>query len=334
MARLSRDKKQDHGLGVRPLDVRVPAAGDGTVDGVPVAAAPGQELRQAVLNRLQNLARAVGAPVLATVHDEQLGYVLPLRVTPDGSSDLTGTPTPIPAPAPAPTTPASPPRRDSPATVTLRRLPRPAPPAPPAPVRKAPAAPLPDLAPEPKPTPTPARGFDAVAEAVLGDGPITAPGDGTAPALLAEETARINEAVRDGRTEDAARLAEETVARASRTLGPDHPEVLRLRELTAYIAYLSGDPDRALCLSLELARAHHRAGDAEAAYGNVQSAATAWRAVRDPERGLELGQDLIGLWSRLVDEGGPAAEDTDGLDAARTRMERLTGRARDRAGAE
>ncbi|CAM5670978.1 Tetratricopeptide repeat protein OS=Streptomyces fumanus OX=67302 GN=GCM10018772_61340 PE=4 SV=1 [Streptomyces fumanus] len=239
MARLSRDKKQDHGLGVRPLDVRVPAAGDGTVDGVPVAAAPGQELRQAVLNRLQNLARAVGAPVLATVHDEQLGYVLPLRVTPDGSSDLTGTPTPIPAPAPAPTTPASP-RAGTPPRRHPAPPPQARPPAPPAPVRKAPAAPLPDLAPEPKPTPTPARGFDAVAEAVLGDGPITAPGDGTAPALLAEETARINEAVRDSRTEDAARLAEETVARASRTLGPDHPEVLRLRELTAYIAYLFG----------------------------------------------------------------------------------------------
>ncbi|MEU1051190.1 tetratricopeptide repeat protein [Streptomyces sp. NPDC005876] len=330
MARLSRDKKQDRRRGVQPLDVRVPAAGGGTVDGVPVTAAPGEEIGQAVLNRLQNLARAVGGPVLATVHDERHGYVLPLRVAPDGTSDLTGPPTPIPAPAPAPATPAEPAPRTPTPTITLRRLPTPAAPAAPAapPASTGVPAPLPDLAPEPKPTPTPARGFDAVAEAVLGDGPITAPGDGTAPALLAEPTARINEAVRDGRTQDAARLAEETVARASRTLGPDHPEVLRLRELTAYIAYLSGDPDRALCLSLELARAHHRAGDAEAAYGNVQSAATAWRAVRDPERGLELGQDLIGLWSRLVDEDGPAAEDTGKLDAARARMERLTERAR------
>ncbi|MEV6120808.1 MULTISPECIES: tetratricopeptide repeat protein [unclassified Streptomyces] len=178
------------------------------------------------------------------------------------------------------------------------------------------------------PTPTPARGFDAVAEAVLGDEPITAPGDSTAPALLAEPTARINEAVRAGRTQEAALLAEQAVDRASGTLGPEHPEVLRLRELTAYIAYLSGDPDRAFLLSLDLARVHRRRGDAEAAYGNVQSAATSWRGVRAPDRGLELGGELIGLWDELVAEGGPAAGDTERLDSVRVRMDRLAERAR------
>ncbi|WP_308426973.1 tetratricopeptide repeat protein [Streptomyces flaveolus] len=188
-----------------------------------------------------------------------------------------------------------------------------------------------DPDPAPKPTPTPARGFDAVAETVLGDAPLTAPGDATAPALLAEPTARINEAVREGRTQDAARLAERSVAEASDTLGPEHPEVLRLRELTAYIAYLSGDPGRAFRLSLDLARIHRAAGDPEAAYGNVQSAATAWRAVRDPEQGLELGHDLVGLWSELAAEAGPAADDAEQLESARTRMGRLTARARARA---
>ncbi|RDD84453.1 tetratricopeptide repeat protein, partial [Streptomyces parvulus] len=185
---------------------------------------------------------------------------------------------------------------------------------------------------DPDPRPTPARGFDAVAEAVLGDGPLTAPGDSTAPALLAEPTARVNEAVKEGRTRDAAHLAEQAVTEASRTLGPEHPEVLRLRELTAYIAYLSGDPDRACVLSLDLARIHRRAGDAEAAYGNVQSAATAWRAVRDPERGMELGRDLVGLWGELAAEDGPAAEDAEQLESARTRMGRLAERARAQAG--
>ncbi|WP_238697401.1 hypothetical protein, partial [Streptomyces sp. E2N166] len=182
------------------------------------------------------------------------------------------------------------------------------------------------------PTPTPARGFDAVAEAVLGDEPLTAPGDATTPALLAEPTARINEAVKEGRTEAAAQLAEQTVAEASGTLGPEHPEVLRLRELTAYIAYLSGDPDRAFRLSLDLSRIHRRAGDAEAAYGNVQSAATAWRAVRDPARGLELGHELVGLWSELAAEEGPAAEDSEQLESARSRIGRLTERARAQTG--
>ncbi|MER7720581.1 hypothetical protein ABTX99_27165 [Streptomyces flaveolus] len=199
-------------------------------------------------------------------------------------------------------------------------------------------APIPALVmdpdPAPKPTPTPARGFDAVAEAVLGDAPLTAPGDATTPALLAEPTARINEAVKEGRTQDAARLAERSVAEASDTLGPEHPEVLRLRELTAYIAYLSGDPGRAFRVSLDLARIHRAAGDPEAAYGNVQSAATAWRAVRDPEQGLELGHDLVGLWSELAAEAGPAADDAEQLESARTRMGRLTARAHAHARAD
>ncbi|CAL9497305.1 hypothetical protein SUDANB58_03377 [Streptomyces sp. enrichment culture] len=169
------------------------------------------------------------------------------------------------------------------------------------------------------------RGFDAVAERVLGD-----PGPGTAPAFLAEPTARINEAVRTGRTAGAAQLAEQTVAQASKALGPEHPEVLRLRELTAYIAYLSDDPVRALRICLGLARAHRRAGDAEAAYGSVHGADTAWRAVRDPEQGLELGRELIGLWAGLAAEGGPAAADAGRLESARARMDRLAERARAR----
>ncbi|KOU60325.1 hypothetical protein ADK57_30545 [Streptomyces sp. MMG1533] len=211
----------------------------------------------------------------------------------------------------------------------------PAPPVQPAPpVRPAPPASplLPDLAaepePEPDPKPTPPRGFDAVAEAVLGDDPLTAaPGDGTAPPLLAEPLARINEAVKAGRTDTAAELADRTLTQASGTLGPEHPEVLHLRELAAYIAYLAGDPVRSFQLSLDLAHVRRHTRDTEAAYGNVQSAFTAWRAVRDPLLGLELGHALIGLWTELTTEGGPAADDIEQLDKARARMGRLTERA-------
>ncbi|MFA3873658.1 tetratricopeptide repeat protein [Streptomyces sp. MMCC 100] len=446
MSRLGRDKQREHERAERspdpaatPIDVRVPEGDSGvrgaSVDGSLVVAAPGEEIQNAVLNRLHRLALAAGHPVLATIHDRRIGYSVPLRVDPDGSSHLAADPVPT-APEEAPV------RQDRPAdgpadrptyvlrsvapvgdsaptfplpvvpetqrevsggesapTFTLRALPEPAggtasqgrahrgtPPgtvAPPtgvfgppprmdgaattgasedaeprpmpgpaaAPEPTAAPAPapeptgtaspsVPDLGPrpdpysdpDPDPKPTPARGFDAVAEAVLGDAPLTAPGDATAPALLAEPTARINEAVKEGRTDAAARLAEETVTDASETLGPEHPEVLRLRELTAYIAYLSGDPDRAFRLSLDLARIHRRAGDAEAAYGNVQSAATAWRAVRDPARGLELGHDLVGLWDELAAEDGPAAEDAEQLESARTRMGRLTERARVQTG--
>ncbi|MFH8973114.1 tetratricopeptide repeat protein [Streptomyces sp. NPDC017890] len=413
MSRLGRDKQRVHegaerppALAATPIDVRVPDAGSGarsaSIDGSLVVAAPGEEIQNAVLNRLHRLALAAGRPVLATIHDERIGCSVPLRVDPDGSSHLAAEPVPT-APDEAavrrdrptyiirpvePVEPVEPGRDNAPTfrlptapepqrapvgesapTFTLRALPEPAggaaapgtvapptgvfgpPPrmdgapadgtpegAGPQPAPGRAAAPKPALVPEPvvdlgpDPRPTPARGFDAVAEAVLGDAPLTAPGDATAPALLAEPTARINEAVKEGRTEVAAQLAEQAVTEASQTLGPQHPEVLRLRELTAYIAYLSGDPDRAFLLSLDLARIHRRAGDGEAAYGNVQSAATAWRAVRDPARGLELGHDLVELWSELAAEEGPAAEDAEQLDSARTRMVRLADRVRTRTG--
>jgi hypothetical protein len=205
----------------------------------------------------------------------------------------------------------------------------PVPHAPHTPERAPRPAPIPDLAltaPEPDPKPTPARGFDAVAEAVLGDEPVTTDGAGTA--FLVEPMVRINEAVKAGRIEEAVGLAERTVADAAGALGPEHSEVLRLRELAAYIAYLAGDPVHSFRLSLDLARIRHRARDAEAAYGNVQSAATAWRAVRDPEQGLALGRDLIDLWTELAAEDGPAVEDIEQLESARARMGRLTERAR------
>ncbi|MFF8940798.1 tetratricopeptide repeat protein [Streptomyces sp. NPDC014864] len=526
MSRLSREKKRELKRAARaaapaatPISVHVPADGAGaSVGGVPVRNAAGEEIQHAVLNHLHRLALATGHPVLATVTDERIGYVVPLRVQSDGSSDFTAEPLrttppqpprpprpvsttaapepaapyegaapPVPssgsaepsgAPGPSPEEPESEPvtdaprssadrrthllrkvpepvresaptfplravpepRGETPPTFPLRAVPEPQPsagpaptfplraipepadlpdsgtsatpgdrsafgavtpgtvsaptgqfgpppvmdarptaapgPAPasaptsavapartppakpstrepaPAPVAQPERVPVPELEsapeavseaeiasepepvaasepepePEPDPKPTPARGFDAVAEAVLGDDPRTATGEG-GTVLLAEPMARINGAVKSGRIEEAATLAERTVTEASATLGPEHAEVLRLRELTAYIAYLATDPVRSFGLSLELARIRRRAGDAEAAYGNVQSAAAAWRAVRDPEQGLRLGRDLIGLWTELTAEEGPAADDIEQLESARARMGRLAERA-------
>ncbi|WP_406443134.1 tetratricopeptide repeat protein [Streptomyces sp. NBC_01613] len=475
MSRLSREKKREQqraegsaALVAAPIDVRVPGSGavGAWVGGVPVAAAAGEEIQQAVLNHLHRIALATGHPVHATVHDERIGYVVHLQVDTDGASSFTGEPVgmapsgeptdaaegpppppalpashrpalPPPPPAPSsqqaapPSPPAEPeasvapaaalepaqpeqsPRRDKPThvlratseparetaptfplravsepqplgenvptfplravpeqsggtgepvpTFTLRALPEstedrvpgtvaaptgefgPPPPMDAVPKGRpepedAPPAPRPDTASDrsnhfllavrpdpaldPDPKPTPARGFDAVAEAVLGDEPPVT------PAFLAEPMAQINEAVKAGRIETAAGLAESAVGEASAALGPEHAEVLRLRELTAYIAYLAGDALRAFRLSIDLARIGRRTGDAEAAYGNVQSAASAWRAVRDPQQGLDLGRELIGLWTELTAEDGPAADDIERLESARARMGRLTERAR------
>ncbi|WAZ23437.1 tetratricopeptide repeat protein [Streptomyces cinnabarinus] len=396
MSRLSRAKKREQQAGpsAAPIEVRVHASDPGaSVGGVPVTAAPGQEIQQAVLNHLHRIALAAGHPVYATIQDDRIGYAVPLQINLDGSSALTGEPREVDVavalaeePSPAPEAVAlaeEPPARDMPThllrppvdpapTFPLRAVPDLAPGtvAPPTgafgppPVMDAqpsahtdtpPSGPLdaqpvplgsqpvplgskPPPTPKPKPlvqmdpafdpaldpapkAPTPPRGFDAVAEAVLGDEPSPA-------GLLAEPVAGINAAVRDGRTQDAARLAERTVVEAAQNLGPEHPEVLRLRELAAYIAYLAGEPAQAFAISLDLARVHYRAQDSEAAYGNVLSAATAWRAVRDPEHGLRLGHELIALWATLVAEGGPAVEEAERLESARTRMNRLTERVR------
>lgn len=404
MFRLSREQKRElkrqrsaAGPGAGPLEVRVPVpaggtGGGATVGGVPVVVVPGETVQAAVLNHLHRLAHAAGHPVLATIHDERIGFVVPLEVYGDGSSRYAGepvrvgpsaevpaVPTPLPAvPTPPPAVPATPPvpppvpPRDS-ATRVMRTVPDPVPePGPlpgaaathalhavpepgrdvvpgvvtaptgqfgppptvgpaPAPERKAPAMEAmsvmdPEPEPEPDPKPTPARGFDAVAESVLAPVPET-----EGAAFLVEPVARINEAVKMGRIEEAGGMAERVGAEAARSLGPEHPEVLRLRELTSYIAYLAGDPLRSFHLSLDLAQVRRRHRDPEAAYGNVQSAAAAWRAVRDPVQGLNLGQDLIALWTELVADGGPAADDPEQLEKARTRMTRLADRARARS---
>ncbi|MGW0576948.1 tetratricopeptide repeat protein [Streptomyces sp. NPDC002920] len=439
MSRLSREKKREQkpagrpAAMVAPLDVHVREGGPTSIGGVPVTPADGEELQHAVLGHLHRIALATGHAVLATVHDERIGYVVPLRVDPDGSSHFTAEPLRTPpasleprrdrathvlrqieartpetevraevpareteAPAPEPQDTAAPEASDEASDQAPVALPGTVlaptgvfgpppqmdrqPDEPPAPAQAPAALTAPAPAPRPLPTvtpapdarpalgpdadteatsgstststsgsvsdsdadlglglglgvdpdfkPTPARGFDAVAEAVLGDDPRTLPGAGDAPALLAEPMARINEAVRAGRIDVAAGLAERTVTEASATLGPEHAEVLRLRELTAYIAYLAGDPLRAFHVSLDLARIHRGTRDGEAAYGNVLSAAAAWRAVRDPFQGLNLGTELLGLWTELTTEDGPAADDAEQLESAHARMVRLAGRAR------
>lgn len=479
MSRLSRALKREQKRAAAPaapvavpIEVHVPAVGPGaggaSIGGVPVTAAPGEEIQRAVLTHLQRIAVAGGHPVHATIHDERIGYVVSLRVAEDGSSEFTAEPVrtappgeqPVPgasagpdasgareapsvppasadavrppASSPAPPAPPSPPaplptdpapHRDRP-THVLRPLPGPAPDASPTfrlralpesvsgPVQDAvpgtvappqgefgpppsmdarpdprdvpqgaapqvptphpdvpqaatphpdvprsdvpqadvprsgvPQADVPGSAPAPEPIlvtpfpsargldpdpgPTPPRGFDAVAEAVLGDAPPATTADASP---FAGQMAQINEAVKEGRTTEATELAERTMAQASAVLGLEHSEVLRMRELAAYIAYLAGDPERAFGLALDVARTHHRTRDTEAAYGSLHGAATAWRAVRDPALGLTLGRDLLGLWTELMAEGGPAAEDVEELESARARMDRLAARAARSAG--
>ncbi|MFF4632355.1 tetratricopeptide repeat protein [Streptomyces griseorubiginosus] len=230
------------------------------------------------------------------------------------------TPTPFPSTTPAPTPPPTDTRPTPLPPTDLTATPLPSAGSTPRPAPLLTPVPLLD---DPDPQPAPVRGFDAVAEAVMGEGLVVED-----TAVLGEPVERISAAVREGRTEVAAELAQEVVAEASRTLGEEHPDVLRVRELAAYIAYLGGEPEQAAVISLDLAGIQHRAGDAESAYGNVQSAVTAWKAVRDPSRGLALGSDLLALWTEMAAGEGPAAGEPDRLESARSRMLRLAERAR------
>ena len=430
MSRLSRAMKREQKraasaegpVAPAPIDVRVPVAGPGaSIGGVPVTAAPGEEIQRAVLTHLHRIAVAAGHPVHAMVHDERIGYVVPLCVEQDGSSRYTAEPLRT-EPAHVPDTPGVPvppassvvepeedratrvlrPRRapepDAPPTFRLRTVSRRTddaapgtvaaplgefgpPPvmdgygrAPdagstdaPAPEARASDAPVPDarvsdapapdvrasdvrapdvrVAPEPRPLPTasavpdpeslpvsapepaPPRGFDAVAESVLDDDAQPQPGAAADVSPFAGPMARVHDAVRAGRTAEAAELVGWTVAEAAALLGADHPDVLRMRELDAYIAYLAGEPERAFALALDVAWAYRRTGNPEASYSSLQGAATAWRAVRDPALGQELGRNLLGLWSDLVAEGVPTAEEAEELESARARMDRLAARA-------
>ncbi|MEU6387314.1 tetratricopeptide repeat protein [Streptomyces bauhiniae] len=398
MSRLSFEKRRAD----LPVQVRVSAAGTASVSGTPVLRAPGEDIHDAVLNHLHHLATSHGTPIRATIHDAGAGCLIPLEISPDGTTRMTGEPTRLPAApgtvqpprgvfGPPPVMGAAegepiPKRKPRPASSTVNfRKPKPvsglgaasepglggkpasgpgpelglgAEPAPgpgpeldldgkPAPevvLDPVPApgpelvlgakpvpAPGPELvlgpksAPEAEPEPIPPSRFDAIAEEMLAEAPVGETSDGAE--VWTAALARVGDAVRDGEVERAAELASRAVVKASRALGPRHPEVLHLRELCAYIAYLTGDPARAFDLSLDLARKRAESGDPAAAYSNVRSAATAWRAVGDAEQALRMGRELIDVWTALAAAPGPAATDPRPLESAHTRMTRLTARA-------
>ncbi|MER5495504.1 tetratricopeptide repeat protein [Streptomyces sp. NPDC002490] len=319
--------------GAHPIEVHVTADGAATVGGLPVVGTGEQSLQEAVLDHLHRLVLATGHPVAATVHDARIGYRTPILVTADGASAFAGAPAPLPAPhggapgaaAPPAPVPSAAPVAPAPAA-PVAAAPASAP-ATPAPVTAVAAAAAPPVAPGAPPLPP---GWSAPAPAAPpppapASAPAGAPaGAGnTGPSLLAEPVRRINEAVGMGRIESAAAMAEQSIASAVRTLGAEHAEVLQLRELAAYIAYLAGDAPRSFALSMELARVRRRGNDAVRAFACVQSAAAAWRALRSPAEGLALGHELVTLWDDLAAAGGPAAAERAQLDAARARMGRL-----------
>ncbi|PTM99530.1 hypothetical protein [Streptomyces sp. VMFN-G11Ma] len=88
------------------FSVFIDADGSASVDGVPVHAAGGQSVDEAVLDTLHRHARELNSPVTAAISDPAVAEVTFVEVAPDGSSKLVEEPLtpppPPPAPAPAP----------------------------------------------------------------------------------------------------------------------------------------------------------------------------------------------------------------------------------------
>ncbi|MFU0235691.1 hypothetical protein ACKI1J_08005 [Streptomyces scabiei] len=335
MSRFGRGEKQRHRgrpeqgrdpvPALTPIEVHVPAHGRVTVGGLPVAAGPGESVEDSVLNYLHRLVLATGHAVNATVHDERIGFSTPLRVVADGSSHFAGEPVPLTGGAVAAA--LMPVNGLDQSPVPEQAADESAPAGAPEPSAGTVPAVLPAPAPQPAVRPAPEPVIAPAAVVAASPAASAATAESVAPSLLAEPVLRINEAVQRGRIESAAAMAEQSIASATKSLGEEHPEVLQLRELAAYIAYLAGDAQRSCALSMDLAKIRRRQGDVRA-HVNVQSAAAAWRAVRDPSQGLAIGRELIGLWSELAADGGPAAVDPQQLEAARARMDRLAERVR------
>ncbi|MFD4739884.1 hypothetical protein ACFWNR_20480 [Streptomyces virginiae] len=326
------------------VEVYVTADGRAEVAGRPVVAGVGEPLQDAVLDYLHRQVLSHGAPVLANVRDERIGWITPIQVSADGSSRFTAgpvplpeavpvppaasrAPVPLPAPVPAPPAVAEVPEpTPTPAAAVVEEPPAPRPVAPvePAPVAGPAAVPAPVQEPEPVAIPEPAPELVAAPEPVPAPAPVAPPvpvpprAAAAAPDLIEGPIERINDAIRRGWIEWAAGHARESAATAAESLGWDDPGVLRLRELNAYVAYVAGDIQRSFHSSLEIARI--RSGRQEPlALQSVHNAAAAWAKVTEPVEAIAMGRDLVALWVLAA----PTGTDTSHLDAARARIARL-----------
>ncbi|MFI0817285.1 hypothetical protein ACH4TX_12370 [Streptomyces sp. NPDC021098] len=345
----------EHQPALTPFDVQITESGICTIGGLPVVPGDNEALHDSVLNHLHRLAMATGHPVRATVHDGRSGYITPIEVLTDGSSQLVGEPELVPrsdasaAPAASGSAPArpvvqepigpagqgdwltkggtpdAPEAQGEPGTEVSPGFPADLPPPLPhtritSPAEEPPPALPREQGEERRPWPGPES---SEGEAAPGAGE-TVPGD--VPPVVADAVTRINQALQRGHIEFAAMTGQHSLASAVQQFGPDHHHVLELQELCAHIAYVAGDVDRSMATALDVARTRQRLGDPRA-YESLMRAAAVWPAVREPRQALELGRDLVAVWSALARQGGRAAAEIGRLDAAKRRMVRLAQRA-------
>ncbi|GGY10081.1 hypothetical protein [Streptomyces anandii] len=270
------------------FEVRITGEERAEIGGQPLVPEPGQCVRDAVLDRLQQFARERAATVAATVDDGSGAAGFLVQVSPDGSSRVLG-----------------------PGTAQVRPVPdRPEPCEPP----KSPeAGPVPEPGPAPVSAVTTGGGARATADAPV------------LPAEHAERIGRINALAAGGRLQEACADASALREDLAGSLGPGHPHALEARAVEAYLAHLRGDHREATVLALGVARIRCGARDGRAS-AEVARAAAAWQRIDDDRAALVHGRELLHMWDRLLRVGLLPPRDTALVGQVRRRVDALAAR--------
>ncbi|MFJ2885463.1 hypothetical protein ACIO53_05425 [Streptomyces sp. NPDC087305] len=263
VARAGDDAGRADRTGDAPSPVFITSDGTVAVDGEIIArATSGDAAQTVVLDHLQRRAMAQGAPVEASVLDQQRRTVLRIRVREDGASELLEDPISFDEPG----APAMPPVPVPESAGDARR----------GSIRDQDTTVLTAVG-----TPVPAR-----------PEPLAVPDEFRAAATLVCET------VTSGELTSAKVQAAALARQSARRFGPAHLYTLEARALEAYVAHLLGDHATATTLWLQVAELRHRQDDPHARE-DVERAVVCWELIASPFNAVPLGKRLLALWKLI-----------------------------------
>ncbi|HSA53951.1 MAG TPA: hypothetical protein VLH10_28055 [Yinghuangia sp.] len=311
------------------IAIRLDGDGSVTVDGEPLALAPGEDARTVAMERARHTADLLGRPVRVDAREPD-GTVFPMVI--DGTGDVAEAGPPV---VPGPQRRGLLRRRSAPAQAEAGAAPLP-PPAParadevsPAGAFTAPPVPVPPVVSDPPGTgvappyaaarqvPRPANDFG---EAVSGFGS-AAPSPGHGGQALprpTEEQARVLARVRRAAEAGDPRGALAEIREIARDA--EGGAAAALGEVEAYLTFLDGDPVKASRLYLGLASDPDRRISDTWALGLVECAHHCWLDVDDVGPAYELGRELVAAYTRL------GAADSVQIAHARARLREMRAR--------
>jgi hypothetical protein len=124
----------------------------------------------------------------------------------------------------------------------------------------------------------------------------------------AESLAKVTAHLEAGRSNRAAALAAQLDEQAAAILGMSHPDALRIREVRARVAALSGDGAGGVWLYRDIAERWHYRGDGERAEIAAARAETLWLQITDLETALSAGIAVIRMRNQIPGEHNALAD--------------------------